>query len=401
MQTPYPNPLPSLTIDVLCLLADPSVSARISPKLLEEAQIVSSHLAPQSLECAVVLRTGEVAVFRIASVPSGDTALPKTLDDAELISASHVSTGPNYRFQPLFVINAGRGSVTALSISDIGNYPTTFPDVTYSHACIGFLAVAFRDGSIFVIDMRGPRIILREVSDKQSHRRSLLHRHEVDTAVSLTWTVAGTDAGMNSSLAKARSEIYCASIDIFPRVRLIATRGSGNTTIHALSRSSSGAWAVSEHRETTEGISHAIPRASFVLDAKNGAHRKADRSGLAEVIHSDAEDARKGTSFWVTAGAKGAKCAVDITGERIGRAEWPSKTGKVERVVVIKKNSEHMRAVVSDRIHVMRVASTMLVAYTDKREALVYSLPYLEHMHSLQLPQSSNECVSLPSQLFL
>lgn len=39
----------------------------------------------------------------------------------------------------------------------------------------------------------------------------------------------------------------------------------------------------------------------------------------------------------------------------------------------------------------MRVASTLLIAYTDKREALVYSLPYLEHMHSLQITQSSNE----------
>lgn len=36
----------------------------------------------------------------------------------------------------------------------------------------------------------------------------------------------------------------------------------------------------------------------------------------------------------------------------------------------------------------------VLVAHTDKREALIYSLPFLEHMHSLQLPQSHNEYAS-------
>lgn len=47
----------------------------------------------------------------------------------------------------------------------------------------------------------------------------------------------------------------------------------------------------------------------------------------------------------------------------------------------------------------MATASTLLVVYTDKREALIYSLPYLEHMHSLQIHQSSPEYVSLSSFL--
>ena len=36
------------------------------------------------------------------------------------------------------------------------------------------------------------------------------------------------------------------------------------------------------------------------------------------------------------------------------------------------------------------VASTLLIAYTSERKALVYSLPYLEHMHTLQLPSSES-----------
>ena len=46
-------------------------------------------------------------------------------------------------------------------------------------------------------------------------------------------------------------------------------------------------------------------------------------------------------------------------------------------------------------------ASTLLIAYTDRREALVYSLPYLEHMHSLQISQSSNEYVDSLFELLL
>ena len=191
--------------------------------------------------------------------------------------------------------------------------------------------------------MRGPRIILRDTSDKESRRKSFLHRHEIDPVVAMTWTVAGTDAGTRPLTLLHIHVLNDVVEDIFPRVRLLATRESGATTIYSLSRSDSGSWSVSEHRETTDGVSHTIPNASFVLDLKLGAARKADRSGLAEVIHSSAEEAVKGTSFWVTAGAKGVKCVLDITGERIGRAEWPSKIGKVENVTITRKASECLK----------------------------------------------------------
>ncbi|EKM61629.1 uncharacterized protein PHACADRAFT_169080 [Phanerochaete carnosa HHB-10118-sp] len=339
----YPNPLPSLTLDVLALLADPSVASQTSPKLVEEAHIVSLQLAPQSLECAVALKSGEVTIFRMAGVPAGEAAIPRTLDDTELISATHVCTGEHRRFQPHFLLSTRRGPVSAVALSDIG-----------------FLATAYEEGAIFIVDMRGPRILLRETSDRAGRRRSFLRSH-ADPVVSLVWTVAGTDG------------------DIFPRVRLLATRESGTTAIYTLSRTPSGIWSVGADHATTEGISHAIPGASFVLDIKTGAARTADKIGLVSVMHADAGDAQKGTAIWVVAGAKSVKSVLDITGERLGRAEWPSKAGKVESVVVVRKNT----------------ASTLLVAYTDKREALVYSLPYLEHMHSLQIPQSSTEPLSV------
>ncbi|GJE89618.1 hypothetical protein PsYK624_057220 [Phanerochaete sordida] len=342
LQSSYPNPLPWLTIDVLSVLADPFVTSRTSPKLLEEAQIASCHMAPETLEFAVALESGEVVVFRMAPPPTGDASIPHTLDDPELTSAAHVGGGEHRLYQPHFLLATNRGPATAVSLSDIG-----------------FLATAYKDGTIFITDMRGPRILFKEVGDRATRRRSFLHKHE-DPVVSLTWTIVGTDA------------------DIFPRVRLLATRESGATTIYALSRTASGIWSVGTGPETTEGVAHAIPRASFVLEVRNGARRGADGLGLLEALHGDATDAKKGAFFWVVAGAKGAKAVLDVTGERIGRAEWPGKAGRVESVVVVRKNT-----------------STLLVAYTDRREALVYSLPYLEHMHSLQLPQSSPEPLSV------
>lgn len=183
------------------------MASRTSPTLLEEAAIASAHLAPQSLECAVVLGTGEVAVYRLNTPPSEDAAVPKTLEDSELISATHVSVERNHFFYPAFVLSASRGSVSALAMSDIGKPHTALSDVSFADHSTGFLAVSHKDGSVFVVDMRGPRIILRDTSDKSAHRRSFLHRNEVDAVVSMTWTVAGTDTG-----ALAHSSVPTQSI---------------------------------------------------------------------------------------------------------------------------------------------------------------------------------------------
>lgn len=123
-------------------------------------------------------------------------------------------------------------------------------------------------------------------------------------------------------------------------------RESGYTAIYTLSRSSAGDWTVNDIPETTEAMSHAIPGASFVINVKSGTKIKADRSGLAEVLGSSAEDATKKKSFWISAGAKGVKCVIDITGDRIGKADWPSKFGNVEKVAVVKKSSTSFYAYV-------------------------------------------------------
>ncbi|KAI0093981.1 lethal giant larvae like, C-terminal-domain-containing protein [Irpex rosettiformis] len=334
----FPTLLPELTIDLLSILAAPSIASRVSAELLQEGHIASTYLATQSLECAVVLETGEIAVFR-----QGEEFPKKTVKDQELIPASHIPVTVGRKFYPSFLFITQRGPATACALSDIG-----------------FLAAGFQDGSLFIVDMRGPAIILRRLpEDRESKRRSFLHKNEVDPVMNLTWTVSGTD------------------LDPSPRILLLVVRQSGSTDIYVILRSSDGIWSVNDQTEHAEGPSSPLPEGSFVIDSKSGRSCKADGNGLIATMNPTAE-LTKGRYLWVTAGTRGARCVVDITGEKLGRVEWPNKGSKVERVSIVHKN-----------------ASVVLVAHTDKREALVYSLPFLEHLHGLQLTQSSSEPLSI------
>lgn len=128
--------------------------------------------------------------------------------------------------------------------------------------------------------------------------------------------------------------------DPTPRILLLAIHMSDATDIYTISRSSDGAWSVSDQRERTEAVNSPLPGGSFVIEAKNGRRCKAERNALMTALSPNPTEAVKGRYLWVSAGARGVKCVVDITGDRIGRADWPSKAGKVQQVCVIEKNGE-------------------------------------------------------------
>ncbi|CAL1694488.1 unnamed protein product [Somion occarium] len=336
----FPNPLPALTINLTTILADPAVATRATPKFLEEARIQSVQFASESRECGIILQTGEIALYRLAhgETPTGIATMS---EDKELVSLQHLHPQPGDKFHPIFMLMAGRGAVAAVGLSDIG-----------------FLAASYADGSLFVVDMRGPTIILRDMSGTRAGKQSLRHRREEDPVVSLTWTVTGTAS------------------DPTPRILLLIIRSSGTTNIHTITRSSTGSWSVKENPEKTDAASHPLPGGSFVIDAK-GNGMKASRHALATALAPPSDPSQVKRGIWINAGARGVRCTADITGEKLGRAEWGSKIGKVEQVEVVHKNS-----------------ATVLVAYTDRRQAVVYSLPFLEHLHTVQMEQSSTEPLS-------
>ena len=112
----FPTLLPELTIDLLTVLAAPSIASQTSPELIGEGHISSTYFAPQSLECAVVLQSGEIAVFRQAE----GVILQQNVKDQEIISASHLPVATGQKFHPSFLLIAKRGPATACALSDIG-----------------------------------------------------------------------------------------------------------------------------------------------------------------------------------------------------------------------------------------------------------------------------------------
>ncbi|KAF8078966.1 hypothetical protein FPV67DRAFT_88576 [Lyophyllum atratum] len=188
---------------------------------------------------------------------------------------------------------------------------------------------------------------------------SVLSRpHESDPVTSLVWTI--------SQLAK----------DPELSVRLVAMRVSGHYQVYTLTQTGSSAqsWTCQKPITVDSGISQPLPQCAFVIDSKTGAGLPASRSRLAA---ADLDGPRT-SSILVMVGAKGARCFVNINGERIGKVEWGSKVGAIQGVQIVE-----------------RLRSHVLVVTTDRHDALVYSLPQLEYILTLKLPPVSSSSLSL------
>ena len=88
-----------------------------------QARIDDVQFATESLEVALILSGGEVLLYRMTDRQS---AVGKELPDKQLVSLEHVLVAEDLRFKPYFLIKA-EASVTAFSISDVGEYPVIFP----------------------------------------------------------------------------------------------------------------------------------------------------------------------------------------------------------------------------------------------------------------------------------
>lgn len=168
--------------------------------------------------------------------------------------------------------------------------------------------------------------------------------------------------------------------DSRPRVRLIAVGSSGDTRVHTLERRSDDTtWEVTNQFEA-EGIEEAFTSqdSSFIFEAKTGFRSRADAHGLSTIsspeILAGGQDDRHW--IWVIAGAKGARAYLNINGDRVAKADWPAKFGKVIEVKMVE-----------------RTDAMVLVAYTTQSQALVYSLPKLELLHAFDMPYSGKAYV--------
>ncbi|KXN88842.1 hypothetical protein AN958_06711 [Leucoagaricus sp. SymC.cos] len=307
----FPEPIDSLEIDLQTAL-DVIDGELHEFESYSTRSITGTQFVATTLECAITLSTGELLVYHPRPAQSANPA-----GDQELRLLNYVAVEPwrNSRIEG--------ESITSFSISEIG-----------------FIAIAYTDGSLFVIDMRGPTVLHRPTkpirrSSKSSKHSSFSFHHFVESTAetnainSLTWAISGIDK------------------DPKPLIRLIAIRNSGN-----------------------------MEDGTFVINTKSGAFCKADRSRFADILHFHSQECEP--VVLIASGIKGVKSFLNITGERVGKADWSSKFGEVVGVQIVE-----------------RLGSRVFVAYTDKNALHVYSLPELEHIHTVPALSSPFRSISI------
>jgi syntaxin-binding protein 5 len=239
--------------------------------------------------------------------------------------------------------------------------------------------------------MRGPSIILRFGHDtKSKHRQSglhLRHRSEASELIScLTWSICALNSG------KVIPYVLCLLrriyLDPVLRVRLVTVSASGLTRIFTFVRSGT-LWTNNGEPTTVEALANPIHGGSVILDGKTGALQKATPDRLVASLQAGQS---KGHCLWVVSSAKGVRCFVDIDGERLGKADFGNKVGLVRSIRIVEKEGELIQYVIT-RHHsgCQFVDFVALVAFTERQEALVYSLPDLESLHTFHLPQITAE----------
>jgi syntaxin-binding protein 5 len=189
----FPRPLPDLTIDVRSLLGAPLVASRISSS--GGSRIAAVHIARESLECAVLLQTGETFIYRCDS-GLGVHSPAKEASDEELLILEHITTSPHRRFRPFLMLAPNNGSISAFALSDIGCLSVDSPLQCQTNSIgPGFVAAGYADGSLFVVDMRTPHIILRHSEGSNSKTTNRHSSKNADPVAAMTWTVATHSTG--------------------------------------------------------------------------------------------------------------------------------------------------------------------------------------------------------------
>lgn len=135
------------------------------------------------------------------------------------------------------------------------------------------------------------------------------------------------------------------------------------------------------------------PIVSFVINADDG-------KDTAPVVRNDVplpaaqasshavQEGDESQVFWIVASAKEARCFANITSDRISKVDW---NAPVQHIEIVRRPGESLYmnpAASSERLIALLLAGSLaLVGFTNNREALVYSIPGLELLHSLHLPE--------------
>lgn len=325
----FPDTLADLNINVCEIFSDPQLS---KGKLSVLPKIQSVQFAQEALECLIALETGEVILYCF-QLNELQKHTPKKTDDEIVVLDQSLSVG--CKFRPYLMLRRRPSKTTSCSLNDVG-----------------FVAVGYADGCISVVDLRGP-CILHLPRPIHTHKGPPDSRHSCHCGpggvVSLTWTVSGVASEQNLSL------------------RLISVHESGTSYVYKLTRKSSSSSYSFMEAVTTETLPNLFNDSSFVIDSKTGALMRANKTTFAAILQQGGVVAAN-SCFWVTASAQGAECRVDITGVRVGRVDWDAKQNIIHASIIERNRSQS------------------LVAWGCEGEILIYTLPYLELLHTTTSP---------------
>ncbi|KAK2461424.1 hypothetical protein APHAL10511_005887 [Amanita phalloides] len=326
----FPNSVPALTIDINDIYNDPHLASLLTLDTEKMPGITLLEFSPQCA-CVIAMDTGDVIVFRMRAFAVINPRHNE--DDSILIPLGYMKSSHQRQLEPHIMIHRVSGRVEASAIADIG-----------------LLAISYSNGTFVVIDLKFSRVVLRKDQQKRRSRIYLTSDNAPDLVVDFVWTAC--------SIGK----------DPQARIRLLAIHLSGHLEIISFMQDmETEPWDVVDDTVSAEAVANPLQHGSFVLDEKTGSIISTDRERMFLMQRASSSETR---SIFVTTGSKGARVYAEVTGQRIAKTDWTSsKTGNIQSTQIVEK-----------------MGSCALVAFTDKHLALVYSLPHLDHLHTLELP---------------
>ncbi|KAF8515733.1 lethal giant larvae like, C-terminal-domain-containing protein [Hysterangium stoloniferum] len=316
----HPYLLDHLTIYILEI---PEIALRPDIGTIHITDII---FARKSLECIVQLSTGELVVFGL-----GIRQRTQDVLDDELVDISDVRDLGQI-FSSRFILKPQRGDPAIVCISDIG-----------------FLAVAYQYDYIVVVDMRGPRIILREMPGG-----SYLKSAPENTIKSLNWIISGIGD------------------DHIPRPRLVAVKSDGSILIYTLTREE-GTWIIDTphtiHHTHHTFLADSDPIMSVVLDSQTGKDCHAVPSNLAKILEHDIVDMPPTNihCYWIVANWREIRVYANITGDKVFKVSLSSQEA-------------------IDFLNPVYAHGSVVLCSISRDSIVIYSLPALEALHSFKLP---------------
>jgi len=114
----WPEHLPGLTISPNELLDDPTF-VEILGDSINNISVHSVQVAPEGLECAIALNSGDVLIYHPSSNRNNPSSLKKSTDP-HIMLLTHINPKPGHRLAPYFIFTAKRGPVETFALANTG-----------------------------------------------------------------------------------------------------------------------------------------------------------------------------------------------------------------------------------------------------------------------------------------